>query len=512
MKLLRHMSDNCRLGLVLAAVIALIGLCQAAWGAEIDRPQSFERGDTIFFGQNWFVKNLHPTKQPLLPDSLPFMPTDSNADSGVFWNEAIPMAMMGFSFHPQTELRGRHILGIWSGSTGGGYKIFCSGSSDFGYSWTDSTILCPINTSNYNYGNICGSDSLIFVVWYGGSDHGTYFRKETVATSVWSNIVTIAEYIEGGDPFTYRPDITNSTTELYVTYEGSDHTGWNQRFKKSTDYGDTWFGERVVGGVAAGKGAEIAYGDGVIHVVRGSGGFTEVRYDRSTDLGETWSDDSFISDLDSEYSQWPSVAADPYGNVYATWFDYKNSPNGDKGYLFYRRSTNNGTTWEPIQYLSTQPTVTWSDITADSTGVYVVWTDDRTAYTQTYFRMSTDRGVTWSEELSQSDPAGITTEPEIDVCRGYLSVSGRLSKYLGDHYFVAVMHKLGGRFVPGDADADGIVNVSDAVYLISYIFSGSIPPIIYNAGDVECSGIVNISDVVYLINYIFASGSPPCGR
>ncbi|MGB5105528.1 MAG: MXAN_6640 family putative metalloprotease [Candidatus Zixiibacteriota bacterium] len=62
----------------------------------------------------------------------------------------------------------------------------------------------------------------------------------------------------------------------------------------------------------------------------------------------------------------------------------------------------------------------------------------------------------------------------------------------------------------GDADNNGILNISDAVFDVTYIFSaGSTPIPVIDAGDADCSTIVNISDAVFLINYIFASGPPP---
>ncbi len=65
-------------------------------------------------------------------------------------------------------------------------------------------------------------------------------------------------------------------------------------------------------------------------------------------------------------------------------------------------------------------------------------------------------------------------------------------------------------FVCGDANGDAIVNISDAVYLIAYVFAGGSAPSSLLSGDANCSGVVNISDAVYLIAYIFAGGSPPC--
>ena len=66
------------------------------------------------------------------------------------------------------------------------------------------------------------------------------------------------------------------------------------------------------------------------------------------------------------------------------------------------------------------------------------------------------------------------------------------------------------KYVCGDANGDGTVNISDAVYLIAYIFSGGPAPNPLAAGDANCSGSVNISDAVYLIAYIFSGGPQPC--
>lgn len=64
-------------------------------------------------------------------------------------------------------------------------------------------------------------------------------------------------------------------------------------------------------------------------------------------------------------------------------------------------------------------------------------------------------------------------------------------------------------FLPGDADSNGIVNISDAVFLIAYIFGGGAAPEPIELGDADANGIVNISDAVYLIAYIFGGGAAP---
>jgi hypothetical protein len=68
----------------------------------------------------------------------------------------------------------------------------------------------------------------------------------------------------------------------------------------------------------------------------------------------------------------------------------------------------------------------------------------------------------------------------------------------------------GPQYICGDANSDELVNVSDAVYILSYIFSGGPPPEPQEAGDPNCDQAVNISDAVYLISYIFSGGPEPC--
>ena len=65
----------------------------------------------------------------------------------------------------------------------------------------------------------------------------------------------------------------------------------------------------------------------------------------------------------------------------------------------------------------------------------------------------------------------------------------------------------------GNANGDAAINISDAVFLIAFIFAHGTPPADCNyakgMGDANGDGVVNISDAVYLIAYIFAHGNPP---
>jgi len=62
----------------------------------------------------------------------------------------------------------------------------------------------------------------------------------------------------------------------------------------------------------------------------------------------------------------------------------------------------------------------------------------------------------------------------------------------------------------GDANNDGTVNNSDAVYIIDYIFKGGTEPKPdRRTADANCDADINIGDANYIINYIFKGGPAP---
>jgi PKD repeat protein len=74
----------------------------------------------------------------------------------------------------------------------------------------------------------------------------------------------------------------------------------------------------------------------------------------------------------------------------------------------------------------------------------------------------------------------------------------------------AVFHTIVSPSICGDANDDGTVNVSDAVWIINYVFVGGDPPSPIESGDANCDGTSNVSDAVWIINYVFVGGNVPC--
>ena len=64
-------------------------------------------------------------------------------------------------------------------------------------------------------------------------------------------------------------------------------------------------------------------------------------------------------------------------------------------------------------------------------------------------------------------------------------------------------------FRRGDADANGSVELTDAVSLLNYLFTGGAKPACFDAADFDDNGEADISDAIANLNYQFLGGSPP---
>lgn len=96
----------------------------------------------------------------------------------------------------------------------------------------------------------------------------------------------------------------------------------------------------------------------------------------------------------------------------------------------------------------------------------------------------------------------------IPVNSGGQPSSGGISE--SDNYVVKAGYVHASYVMRGDANADGIINIGDVVYLVTYLFQNGPPPCPMEAGDANGDGLVNIGDVVYLVTYLFGGGPPPC--
>ncbi len=61
----------------------------------------------------------------------------------------------------------------------------------------------------------------------------------------------------------------------------------------------------------------------------------------------------------------------------------------------------------------------------------------------------------------------------------------------------------------GDANASGVVEIGDVVYLITYLYKNGPCPVPYQSGEANCSGLIEVGDIVSLIAYLYKGGPEP---
>jgi hypothetical protein len=82
--------------------------------------------------------------------------------------------------------------------------------------------------------------------------------------------------------------------------------------------------------------------------------------------------------------------------------------------------------------------------------------------------------------------------------------------FIDDVRFCAAPAEAGPFFIRGDVNNDGMVDITDVLYLSNYLYSaGPPPPPPCDRADVNDDGSVNVADVTYLINFIYSGGPPP---
>jgi formylglycine-generating enzyme required for sulfatase activity len=64
-------------------------------------------------------------------------------------------------------------------------------------------------------------------------------------------------------------------------------------------------------------------------------------------------------------------------------------------------------------------------------------------------------------------------------------------------------------FRRGDSDTNGVLNLTDAIYTLNFLFLGGPTPACLDAVDADDNGQLNLTDAVYTLNHLFLGGSPP---
>jgi hypothetical protein len=198
----------------------------------------------------------------------------------------------------------------------------------------------------------------------------------------------------------HQNDIASSGNILHVVWH-DERSNWDIYYKRSTDAGVSWSADtRLSNGSGESHGASVAVSGSIVHVVwyDNRDGHWEIYYTRSTDSGLSWSTDTRFTSDDSFLSVNPVVAVSG-SDVHVIWGDERDG----NSEIYYRRSTNYGSSWEPETRLTNNSYVCESpSITASGLFVHTVWYDTRDGNFEIYYKRSTDGGTSWGADTRLS--------------------------------------------------------------------------------------------------------------
>jgi len=170
-------------------------------------------------------------------------------------------------------------------------------------------------------------------------------------------------------------------------------------FKRSPDGGTTWNpAKRLTWASGYSRSPALAIGsDDAVHLLwedNTSGNF-EIYYRKTTDGGATWGATQRLTwNSGSSYS--PAMAIDSSNRIHIVWHDF--TPNDFYAEIYYKRSTDGGTTWLPAQRMTWTSGSSLSPAIAavSSQTIHVVWDDDTPGNNEVYHKKSTNGGANWS--------------------------------------------------------------------------------------------------------------------
>ncbi len=332
--------------------------------------------------------------------------TDDPAESITSFDNAWCVASSGANVHV-----------VWHDNRDGSNQIFYKRSTDNGTTWDMDTSL-TIDPAWSERPSIVVSDSIIHVAWYDGrlGPPRIFYKHSLDNGTTWGPDVSLTPTAG----VAYHPSIAVSDSIVHVAWTDMS-AGPQIYYTRSLDYGTTWETERIITPTAppAGKNlASVAVSDSIVHVTwMDTRTGPQIYYTRSLDNGTTWEIDRSITPVPSQFA---SVAVSD-SIVHVVYADFRFGPDVPK--IYYIRSLDDGTNWG-TEIMLTDDSASWyPSVAVSGSCVHAVWPDNRHGDpSEIYYKRSLDNGTTWETDVRLTDNPSESREPSVAVSGSYVHV------------------------------------------------------------------------------------------
>ncbi|WP_158501844.1 sialidase family protein [Vitiosangium sp. GDMCC 1.1324] len=323
------------------------------------------------------------------------------------------------SSEPRVAVSGNHVYVVWlERLERTAARVLFRASHDGGKSFSGTRVLSPSGGDPRSV-NLLALENRVYVAWGDDADDGGMRLRASLDHG--SSFGPVRELSEpGNEAF---PLLAASGNHVYVAwFRGTGDEAGDLLFRASHDQGKN-FGPQLdlnedneIGSVdleARGHNVYLVWDDGF------SDDLPAVRFRRSTDKGDTFEPIQRLSLIRSQ-STHPRLAV-RNDDVYLTWSECE-APSIQCEILFLH-SRNEGATFEPPVNVSENPGPSVEpEIAVEHDHVYVTWMDSTPGDFDIFFRKSDDRGRSFEPGLNLSNNPGASFSPRISAQDDFVRV------------------------------------------------------------------------------------------
>lgn len=275
----------------------------------------------------------------------------------------------------------------------------------------DSSLTSPNNARC-----IAANGNMIHTAWYDNRDgnYEIYYKRSSDNGAAWGSDTRLTN--DAGSSI--RPAISASGLTVHLVWYDTRNGNEEIYYRRSLDEGISWSADtRLTTNANNSILPSVSSLGLIVNVIwiDNRDGNYEVYYKRSTDAGVSWGADTRLTNNASVSLMASSAISGSM--VHVVWDDMRDGPNE----IYYKRSTDEGTTWSADTRLTSNSGVSWfPTIAANESHVQVSWVENSDGNPEIYSKRSTDAGVTWEANLRQTNNTTISIRPTISISGTYV--------------------------------------------------------------------------------------------